>query len=105
MGQGSKFSNGLRENGYYIPMTIQDIDQDTGGYILEGFIATNDELSQNEEVVITHGIFDTTGAEADALALPIDNCLLEINALYRNPLYNQSSKYRNFYGLDNLSLT
>ena len=95
----------LHVNGYYIPFTIQDYDETTSGYIMEGYIATNDEIDLSEKLTITHGIYDRSGNEKHSLSIDMRNQILEMNVLYNNEDLNGENKYRSFNGLNNYTLT
>ena len=95
----------LYENGYYIPFTIQGYNESVQGYILEAYLATNDEVDLSERIVITHGIFSDSGLEQNNLAISMRDQALEMNALYINETSNIHNKYTSFAGLKNFTLT
>lgn len=95
----------LYSNGYYIPFSIQGFDESVQGYIMEAYIATNDEIDLSEKVTITHGIYDNTGSDNDNIAINMRDLILEMNVLYNNDGNNISNKYTTFTGLNNYTLT
>ena len=95
----------LYSNGYYIPFIIQEYDVTTGGYVMEGYIASNDEIDLSEKLTITHGIYDKTGNEHQNLSIEMGNQILEMNVLYNNEDLNGENKFRFFSGLNKYTLT
>lgn len=95
----------LYPNGYYIPFAIQGFDDSVGGYIMEAYLATNDEIDLAEKLTITHGIYNKDGEEQNNLALHMGNQLLEMNVLYNNNGGNILNKYSAYAGLNNFTLT
>ena len=100
--------NNLFNNGKYIPFTIQSYNESVKGYVMEAYLATDDDISLSEQIVITHGIYDKSGIEDSNVAVKMRNNTLEMNVLYKNIGDNQSSnKYRDrgFVGLNEFTLT
>lgn len=98
-------NNRLYANNFYIPFSIQDIDDETGAFILEGYLATNDEIDISEKMVFTHGVFTKTGAEATYIGLNIREQILHMHVLYQNEENNVGHKYDTFTGLGHYTLT
>ena len=95
----------LHSNNYYLPFTIQGFDDTTQGYIMEAYIATNDEIDLSEKLTITHGIYNRTGITDQNIAIDMRNQIIEMNVLYNNNGSNITNKYTPFAGLNNYTLT
>lgn len=95
----------LYPNGYYIPFAIQGFDESVQGYIMEAYLATNDEIDLTEKLTITHGIHNKDGSEQTNLAILMGNQIMELNVLYNNDGSNIINKYSAYTGLNNFTLT
>ena len=98
-------SNQLYNNNYYIPLSVQDIDESTQAFILEGYLATDDAIDISEKMTFTHGIFHSNGQEATYLALNIRKQIMQMHVLYRNEDNNVGHQYDQFTGLGQYTLT
>ena len=90
----------LYSNGYYIPMTIQDVDSSTGSFILEGYIATKDEIDNSEKIAFNHGIFDQYGDEVDSVALNMRFQTFQMSVLYNDDSSTINTRFSNFTKLN-----
>lgn len=97
--------NFLLANDYYIPFSIQDYDAQKGVYTLEAFIETNDDIDLSSKIIITRGIYNTSGVEAQSLAIPMRDLTLKISALFINIDANFTHEYAHFRGLNKYTLT
>ena len=95
----------LYSNGYYIPFSIQEFNEDVEGYVMEAYLATNDELDLNEKLMIAHGIYSMNGSDQDNLAIGMSDQIIEMNVLYNNKGANVIHKYNKFAGLSGYTLT
>lgn len=95
----------LHTNSHYIPFSIQDYDDTVNGYVMEAYIATNDEIDLSEKITISYGIFDNLGQNDANIAIGMRNLILEMNVLYNNDGENILNKYTKFAGLNNFTLT
>ena len=89
------FQNILYENGLYIPMVIEEYNQNLNMYTLCGYIST-DDLMEDDAILIEHGIFNTTGYEDDNVSLNYKNLTVEVSVFYANEDVNYNHKYSNF---------
>ena len=95
----------LYPNSYYIPFSVQGYDENVKGYIMEAYLATNDEFDLTEKLSVTYGIYDKYGINDAHISIDMRNQLLEMNVLYNNDGDNISNKYTSFTGLNNFTLT
>lgn len=95
----------LHANNYYIPFSIQGYDPDIQGYIMEAYIATDDEIDLSEKLAITYGIYNKAGEMDQNIAIDMRNQIMEMNVLYKNDGNNITNKYTSFAGLNNYTLT
>ena len=86
----------LLENGLYIPMIIEDFDENTGTYTIAGYISTDDAINSNESILIEHGIFDITGHEDDNISLSYKNTKFEVAVFYQYNDENLVDTYREY---------
>jgi hypothetical protein len=95
----------LRANEEYIALSIQDYDSAADAYVLEGYLATEDEIDLAESIVFTHGIYTINGEEDNSVPIPMKDISLELNVLYHNDISNISHKYSAYAGLELFTLT
>lgn len=92
---GLNFQNILFENGLYIPMVIEEYNEELNTYTICGYIST-DDIMDSGNVLIEHGIYDTTGFEDDNLSLQYSDLRAEVAVFYQNDEVNYSHKYSDF---------
>lgn len=95
----------LHANDYYLPFSIQGYDDSVQGYIMEAYLATNDEIDLSEKLTITHGIYNRHGVMDQNIAIDMRDQLIEMHVLYNNNGSNINNKYTGFRGLNNYTLT
>lgn len=89
------FQNILIENGLYVPMVIEEYDEELNAYTLCGYIST-DDIMDSGTILIEHGIYNTTGFEDDNLSLQYSDLHTEISVFYQNDDTNYQHKYSEF---------
>lgn len=99
------FKNLLYESKMYIPMTIEEYDEDSNFYILRGYISTDDAIDLDSTLNIENGIFLHTGEENDYVNIPMNNLIPEVSIFYKNDDYNPTHKYSDFDYYKNYTLT
>lgn len=92
---GLSFQNILYENGLYIPMVIEEYNEELNTYKICGYIST-DDIMDNGTILIEHGIYDVSGFEDDNLSLEYSNLRTEISVFYQNDDANYPHKYSEF---------
>ena len=95
----------LHSNNYYLPFTIQGYNDSVQGYVMEAYLATNDEIDLSEKLTITHGIYNKSGNIDQNIAIDMRNQIVEMNVLFNNDGNNITNKYTSFTGLNNYTLT
>lgn len=99
------FKGLLFENNMYIPMMIEGYEKATNMFELCAYISTNDEINQNAQLIIQHGIFMNNALENDNVAVPMNRLSVAINVFYFNDDINFSHKYNEFEYFKNYTLT
>lgn len=89
-------NNQLLENGLYIPMIIEDFDEESSSYTIAGYISTDDAINSNESILIEHGIFDITGHEDENTSLSYKNTKFEVAVFYQYDDENLVDTYQEF---------
>jgi hypothetical protein len=102
---GEGHTGALGRANLYIPMTIQDIDEDTGAMIMEGYVQTDDTLSSNADILLTHGVFQEDGTDHGSVTVPMDKETFTVDALYRDPDITDNSKYQDYTLLNKFTHT
>ena len=92
---GLSFQNILFDNGLYVPMVIEEYNEELNTYTICGYIST-DDIMDSGTILIEHGIFDTTGFEDDNLSLQYDGLRTEVSVFYQNDDANYTHKYSDF---------
>lgn len=95
----------LHANGYQIPFVIEGFDEALQAYELNAYLATDDSIDLEGQLVLTHGVFDSTGKENTFLPIKMKNMTVEINVLYDNDGANIAHKYSGFNGYNNFTMT
>lgn len=88
--------NVLYENGRYIPMLIEDYDEENNIYTLSSYISTDDILDENDMILINDGIYDIYGSEIEDVSIKYKNLRFYVNIFYKNNDINFSNKYTKF---------
>ena len=96
---------GLIANGLYMPMSIQEVNEDQ--YTLEGYISTTDEIDVSGRITLVDGICDKSNASTEKryMALNIEKLRLTCNVLYINTEYNPPNTFQTFADFHDYSLT
>ena len=103
---GQDHIGGIGAGNLYIPMSIQDIDPDSGAMIMEGFVATNDKVGANNTLELTHGVLQASGEEYnDSLSVVMTKETFLVDVLYRDPAVNVSEKYSGYNHLEDMTHT
>lgn len=87
--------NVLHDNNLYIPMVIEEYNEELNIFTLCGYIST-DDIIDGETIVIDHGILDVDALEYDDISIPSTNLQLEVVVFYHNEETNYTHKYSNF---------
>lgn len=85
----------LYDDGKYIPMVIEDFDEDKKIYTLVGYIST-DDVFDSEHLTINHGIFSQSGNVATETSIPYNGIRMDVSVFYRYNDQNFSHKYSGF---------
>ena len=95
----------LKANGYYVPFVIEDYDEELNAYVMNAYLATDDEISLDEQIVLTYGIYDTYGNPRTYCPLKMKDQPVTLYALYNNDGVNIPHDYSSFTGLNNYTNT
>lgn len=88
-------NNTLYNNGLYVPMVIEEYNEELNVYTLCGYISTDDVID-GETIVIERGILNADALEDESISIPSTNLQLEVVIFYNNDENNYSHKYSNF---------
>ena len=86
----------LQENGYYIPMLIEEYSQEDNIYTLVAYISTDDIIDTDNTLLINNGIYGLTGEEDEDIAIPFKDLRFAVSVFYRSNEVTISHKYSNF---------
>ena len=95
----------LFDNGYYLPFVVEDYDENLGAYTLNAYLATDDEISLDGQIVFTYGVYDMSGNPRTYCPLKMKDQTIELNVLFNNDGTNLNHRYSSFTGLNNYTLT
>ena len=95
----------LYSNELYIPMTIEEYNKDLNVFTFCGYISTDDIISDNEALLVDHGIMSTYGVEEDTVSIPYKNLKFNIYAFYQHFDENPQHKYSNFDYFNGYTMT
>lgn len=95
----------LQMNGYQIPFVIEGYDSTLQAYELNAYLATDDYIDLEGQIVLTHGVFDSSGVENTFLPIKMKDLTVEVNVLYDNDGSNLAHKYSTFSGYNNFTMT
>ena len=98
-------NNTLYENGLYIPMVIEEYDEEESMYVMCGYISTDDIIDSSNNILIRNGIHTTSGGEDEDISLPYKNLVLSISIFFKNEEVNLPHKYSGFDYLHGHTLT
>lgn len=90
------FGRILLANQMYIPMTLETVNEEMGGFTYVAYISTDDVVDINSQIVITHGIVHSDGVEEDNLAIPMNGLAMTINAFFLNDDVNYEHQYSSY---------
>lgn len=99
------FKSILYENNMYIPMVIENYEEDTKLFELCGYISTDDAINQNGQLNIVHGIYMANGEENDNVVIPMNKLNMELSVFHLNDDFNFTHKYSEYAYYKNYTLT
>lgn len=80
----------------YIPMYIEDYDEEKDAYTIRGYVSTNDFISLNNTMVLDHGIYNADGSLNDFISIPMGDLTCLISVFYKNDVINYEHSFSNF---------
>lgn len=92
---GLTFKGILDTNSLYIPMAIEDYDEDLSSFTLAGYISTSDVLD-NDNILIESGICGLDGGEDDDVSIPSTGLRASISVFYNYDDQNMIHSYSDF---------
>ena len=87
--------NILYENELYIPMVIEDYNEELNLYTLCAYIST-DDIMDDDSILIDHGICGISGGEDENVNIPFSNLKMRVSVFYKNDESNNIHKYSKF---------
>lgn len=102
-----EFQEVLYTNQLYIPMIIDDYNEELNTYTMSGYISTDDIMDSNGTLLVENGVMEQDGHENDNVSIPFTNLKLEVSVFYRNDDINYTHKYSDYdyYRLHTLTNT
>ena len=82
IGEINDNENGLIKN-YYIPFVLDRYDSSNDSYIYSAYLATSDEITYNDQLVIDYGIFDVDGEAVDTISIDPQDCHLRLSTFVK----------------------
>ena len=85
----------LYVNELYIPMVIEDYNEELNTYQLCAYIST-DDIMDDDSILIDHGIYGLSGGEDDNVNIPFSNLKICVSVFYKYDESNSIHKYSKF---------
>lgn len=95
----------LFDNGLYIPMFIEEYNEENNIYTLVTYISTDDIIDTDNTLLVNNGIYGITGEEDTDIAIPFKDLRFAISIFYRSNEVNILHKYSSFDYFDSHTLT
>lgn len=99
------FKGILYDNNMYFPFYVEDYDSTNNVYTLSSYISTEDVMTLDAQVLITHGIFRTDGTENDNVTIPMSKLDMDVHVFYNNDGTNLTHQYSTFDYVSTYTLT
>ena len=102
---GDEFTD---NNGRFIPMVLEEYDEDNNYYTFRGYVAASDEISTENTTIFTHGVYDQDGNEVDSKSanITMNNCTFDICTFIKYNDNNNPGEFSdNRYILGNYTFT
>lgn len=99
------FDGILIDNGYYIPMHIEEFDEDTNTFLMRGYLATDDSVTKDASILITSGIYNKKGEMDDNTTIPMKNLVFDCHIFYKDDSTNYSHIMNTFNYVKGYTLT
>jgi len=97
--------NTLTNHGMYIPLYIEEYDEEKDAYTMRAYISTNDFISLNQTITLDHGIYMTNGLEDNSVAIPMENTTCTISIFYKDDIANYVHNMWGYSFFKNYTLT
>lgn len=97
--------NSLINNSKYIPLFIEEYDEEKDAYTLRGYISTNDFISLNQTITLDHGIYNIFGMEDGTMAIPMDDTSCTVSLFYKDDVNNYMHNMWSYDYFKNYTLT
>lgn len=99
------FKDVLYDNNMYIPFCIEDYNAENNYYEIDAYLSTDDVMTLDAKLLVTHGIFRTDASENDNVTIPMNKLDLDVHIFYNNDDINYTHKYSSFEYVKNYTLT
>lgn len=86
----------LFDNGFYIPMLIEEYDAGNNIYTLVGYISTDDIIDTDNTLLINNGIYGISGEEDEDIAIPFKDLRFDVSVFFRSIDTTLAHKYSGF---------
>lgn len=97
--------NSLINNAKYIPLFIEEYDEEKDAYTLRGYISTNDFISLNQTITLDHGIYNISGVEDGTMAIPMEDTSCTVSIFYKDDINNYMHNMWSYDYFKNYTLT
>lgn len=95
-------------NGRFIPMVLEEYDQENNYYTFRGYVQASDMISTENTTILSHGVYDANGNEVDTKSanITMNNCTFDIVTFIKYADNNNPGEYgSNRYILGNYTFT
>lgn len=86
----------LFDSGLYVPMFIEEFNEENNIYTLVAYISTDDIIDTDNTLLINNGIYGVTGDEDEDIAIPFKDLRFAISVFYRSNELTIVHKYSGF---------
>lgn len=99
------FENVLIRNKHYMPMYIEAYNESTGGFTMCGYLATDDNITLDSNLLITSGVHRASGEMDDNVSIPMQDLVFACNLFYKDDNTNYAHEYVDFAAVKSHTLT
>ena len=85
----------LYDNGLYIPLVIENYNEETEIFTMVAYISTDDTLDANNHLLIRNGIHGTSGGEDSDVSIPYKGLMANLSIFYKTDV-TITHKYSGF---------
>lgn len=86
----------LMNNNMYVPLFIEEYNEETDGYTFVGYISTDDILTPDGKINLQSGVMNSDGTPNNNVSIPMNKVYIDMHAFYKNDEINYSHKYSDY---------